>query len=617
MKILKLTNYSFTTKIILIFCIFVIFFMLIRLILIIPQMEDESLKIEKDYIQRLLLMTKEQFLNMHSLREDLSLFEENLNKEKIEQELQEISHKLKHITNNELTKLIDTTSITNYCSYAIYGTNFYYESIKRNQKNKNDIFEGIKNKDILNQWVKYDNIYDIKHFITKEYFYYNYPINKNDSLLSLVCSKDDLTKNNQKLKHTSKEYIRTHLLIDSKLQSTKIALFWLNNKMINDKNDILFQEDKEKRRNLYNIMAQSNVKNLPTGNLTIQQILDARDKEPIEYTLDDTTVLTWIVDLNIHNNYLLLTYTVDKKELINKNRAKKLFILPEMVALGISFLFMLFLFRKMLNNINTLTKTATRVNQGETNIRSGIKGDDDIGILGKSFDSMLDSFEENIKMLDKKVKEKTKEISKSLEEKEILLKEIHHRVKNNLALTISLIELQEEEIDDEKTKKVLIDIQERIYTMELLHRKLYESTNLSQIALKNYVIDLITAISKTYDKEQIVHININVEDIDLNIETALPYGIVINELVTNAFKYAFTNIQNPKLDIVIYKQNKDEILLSIKDNGNGLDKNFNDLSTETLGLRLVNMIVKSQLMGDIYYVYDGGAKFVIVGKFKE
>ena len=210
-----------------------------------------------------------------------------------------------------------------------------------------------------------------------------------------------------------------------------------------------------------------------------------------------------------------------------------------------------------------------------------------------------------------------KQLTKSLEEKDILLKEIHHRVKNNLALTISLIELQEEEIDDVKAKKVLFNIQERLYTMELLHRKLYESTNLSEISLKNYINDLVQTISKTHNSYEKIDLEMKVEDINLSIETAMPYGLILNELLTNAFKYAFTNQKNPKLEIYILKNNNEEIELIVKDNGKGLQKEFSKISNETLGLRLINMIVKFQLMGTITYSYENGAKFLIKSNFKK
>ena len=162
-----------------------------------------------------------------------------------------------------------------------------------------------------------------------------------------------------------------------------------------------------------------------------------------EEKIDNKTFIVWCFKLNFKNEKnRFLKFSLDKKELEDKNNTSFLvkFLLPEtLIALAIGIFLILIIVRKMLKDIEILNK----------------------------------------------------QLTKSLEEKDILLKEIHHRVKNNLALTISLIELQEEEIDDVKAKKVLFNIQERLYTMELLHRKLYESTNLSEISLKNYINDLV------------------------------------------------------------------------------------------------------------------------------
>jgi len=183
-------------------------------------------------------------------------------------------------------------------------------------------------------------------------------------------------------------------------------------------------------------------------------------------------------------------------------------------------------------------------------------------------------------------------------------------VKNNLALTISLLELQEEEIEDDKTKKVLVDIQERIYTMELLHRKLYESTDLNHISFKNYVHDLTDSISKSYDRKNKVFMDIKMQEIHLSIERAMSYGLLLNELITNAFKYAFKDNENPIFEITI-TQNEEDIILVVKDNGKGLQKDFNEICNDTLGLKLINMIVHYQLFGTIRYEYEKGAKFII------
>lgn len=271
--------------------------------------------------------------------------------------------------------------------------------------------------------------------------------------------------------------------------------------------------------------------------------------------------LIWRIELKNKNEFL--KYTIDRKEIENSIDTGLFFLLPEtLTAILISFLILSLIFKKMLYNIDFLTKKLTD----------------------------------------------------SLEEKEILLKEIHHRVKNNLSLIISLIELQEEEIDDINVRKALKEIQERVYSMELLHRKLYETTNFRKIDFKNYVIDLANTIKNSYDLKSKVDLNIKINDISLNIENAVPFGLILNELLTNSFKYAYKDIDKPKLFIDV-KQKEEKIYLIIKDNGCGLKNDFYKSSNETLGLKLVNMIVKFQLNGNIDYVFEDGAKFIINGKF--
>ncbi|PUE67457.1 histidine kinase dimerization/phosphoacceptor domain -containing protein [Arcobacter lacus] len=613
-KLTKLFNsYSFLTKIICSLILFSIFFIFIKVALTSIKIENRKLNDEIKYITKSLLLTKEEIKIIgKSLRMQGEL-EVDLTKKNIENEIKNIDLKADKQTSKEhIIDILQKSIIPNYCSYKISNDIKY---IKENDYfEKNDI-------NILENWqtVKIGDIN--KAFYQKDYFFYNYLLKDLNLLVEIGCNKSFLNLNHMGFEMSLKEHLKPTLLMDSSLDSTKMAVFWINPKIMEDLDSVLFEENKETRKTKYTISMLSNVENIPTGNLTLKEILKQKNiNEPIIHKINEKEVLTWIIDLSSNNNSreLLLAYSIDKKQLEEKNHLQILFLLPEtLLAIGISFLLILFFFRRIINNINTLTKTAIKVNNGEKNIRSNVKGDDAIGILGKSFDCMLDNFENNIKILDEKVIERTKEITKSLEEKEILLKEIHHRVKNNLALTISLIELQEEEIEDKKTKKVLVDITERIYTMELLHRKLYESTNLNKIPFDSYVMDLIETISKSYDKEKNVRIKASIENIDLNIETAMPYGIILNELITNSFKYAFKKQNEPKLEITISKQNNDEILLILKDNGEGLSKDFSKLSNETLGLRLINMIVSFQLMGKITYEFDNGAKFTILGKIKE
>ncbi|MDC0933815.1 histidine kinase dimerization/phosphoacceptor domain -containing protein, partial [Arcobacteraceae bacterium] len=368
----------------------------------------------------------------------------------------------------------------------------------------------------------------------------------------------------------------------------------------------------------YTVSKLSNVSNIYTGNLTAKEVFNARNKGIIRHKLNGKPAISWVVDIynEIYDGDIsLLVKTVYEEDLVKQIDSSLLKILPAaLISLLFAMIIGFFVFKKLFKTINILTDTAKEVNSGNKHIRSNVKGNDDIGNLGIAFDSMLDSFEHNIKNLDFTVKEKTTKLQNSLEEKEILLREIHHRVKNNLALTISLIKLQQEEITEEKTNQTLNTMQERIYTMELIHRKLYESTNLNQIDFNEYVHNLVSNISKTYSQKNDVNIDIQINNVLLSLEKAMPCGLILNEIITNAFKYAFPNNPQPKLSIQITKEN-DLCILAIQDNGKGINKKINIYQSNTLGLKLINSIAKLQLKGTFKYLYNNGALFEIRFRF--
>ncbi len=607
MKIFSINQYAFSTKVILAFLVFLVVFMLIRTSLSIPKIEEKAFLNEVEYISKSLSLLQEQVKIIgKSLKMQRDL-ETELSKLKIEEQIKSLD-----ITKN-IESSLDKSGISDYCSYKVSLESSNIKKIK-----KDDHF-AFNNTNILNRWQKYKFPNENQtNYKGKTNYFYNYKIK--DILISVACSSRDLNPGHMVFEKELKKHIHPDLLVGSGLSDTKSAFVWINPNL--DKNDksVLYEKKEKDRKNKYTVSMLSNIRDIPTGNLTVKEVFEASKKgDPIVHIFEGKEVLTWVINLGGNTKKgLFIIYTMDKKELQNKNKAKLLFLLPEsLIAIGISFIFLFVLFRRILKNIDTLTKTAMLVNEGERHIRSNVKGDDDIGVLGKSFDSMLDHFENSIKILDEKVKEKTKEISKSLEEKEILLKEVHHRVKNNLALTISLIELQEEEIEDKNTKKVLVDIQERIYTMELLHRKLYEAANLNDIPFKTYVCDLVQAIAKTYDMDRRVNIDIEMDPMSLNIETAMPYGLILNELVTNAFKYAFKGTKEHHLFINVIKQGSGRIKIIVKDNGEGLKQEFFEICNDTLGLKLINMITRFQLNGSIVYEYDNGAKFIINGTIEK
>lgn len=193
-----------------------------------------------------------------------------------------------------------------------------------------------------------------------------------------------------------------------------------------------------------------------------------------------------------------------------------------------------------------------------------------------------------------------RQLENAVKEREVLLREIHHRVKNNLQIVSSLLNLQSNNITEKTASDVLKDSQDRIKSLSILHEKLYKSKSLSEINFKTYVNELIQNLDKSFDLSK-KHINIfqNIEETNLNIDFLVPCGLIINELITNSIKYAFP--EKKEGEIIISGTFKNETYnLIIKDNGIGFPKNFNPKTSKTLGLRLVEGLVR-QLKGEIIF----------------
>jgi PAS domain S-box-containing protein len=206
-----------------------------------------------------------------------------------------------------------------------------------------------------------------------------------------------------------------------------------------------------------------------------------------------------------------------------------------------------------------------------------------------------------------------KELKNSLAEKEVLLREIHHRVKNNMQIISSLLNLQIQFEDLDETISVLKESQGRIKSMAIIHEKLYQSSSLTNINFKEYIEKLILDIYYSYG---ILNGNIksvlDIQDINLNIDTAIPLGLIINELVTNSIKYAFPeNIGQISIKL---ESNRDQLELTVADNGLGISKELVLKTSKTLGLQLVNSLI-NQLDGRLELDTIQGTKFKII--FKE
>jgi len=204
-------------------------------------------------------------------------------------------------------------------------------------------------------------------------------------------------------------------------------------------------------------------------------------------------------------------------------------------------------------------------------------------------------------------------IKSSLNEKEILLKEIHHRVKNNMQIISSLLNLQKEYVDDFEAINVLQESQNRVKTMSIIHEKLYQSDDLTHINIREYVEKLINDLLYSYAVTNVQQI-LDIKEIKMNIETALPCGLIISELVSNSLKYAYTNDSTDNELKLSLTKVEDTFELIVSDNGVGLPLNFDYKNTESLGLQLVNNLV-DQLDGEIKLRQDHGTEFRII--FKE
>ncbi|MEG4276153.1 PAS domain S-box protein [Microcoleus sp. MON1_C1] len=182
-------------------------------------------------------------------------------------------------------------------------------------------------------------------------------------------------------------------------------------------------------------------------------------------------------------------------------------------------------------------------------------------------------------------------IQAALREKEVLLKEIHHRVKNNMQIISSLLQLQAQYIEDEATLTLFEESQTRIHSMALIHEQLYQSENLDQIALSPYVENLVANLYQSFGCGNTpIQFNLKVDPIYLNIETAIPCGLIINELVSNSLKYAFVLSLEGEIAIKFHEINDHQFHLTIQDNGRGFPADLDIENSETLGLRLVKML---------------------------
>lgn len=202
-------------------------------------------------------------------------------------------------------------------------------------------------------------------------------------------------------------------------------------------------------------------------------------------------------------------------------------------------------------------------------------------------------------------------LKSSLKEKDVLIQEIHHRVKNNMQIISSLLSLQSDHVKDIRDKGLFEESKNRVRSMAIIHQKVYKSEDLTSIDFSTYIPEIVYGISNSYQIGPNLEIEVNVDPISLNIDTAIPCGLIINELLTNSIKHAFPNGIPGKISIEFHEYKPGEITLIVRDNGVGIPENIDFRNTKSLGLQLVITLTK-QLHASISLDKQDGTEFKIV-----
>ncbi len=212
-------------------------------------------------------------------------------------------------------------------------------------------------------------------------------------------------------------------------------------------------------------------------------------------------------------------------------------------------------------------------------------------------------------------KQQESELQVSLKEKEVLLKEVHHRVKNNMQVISSILNLQSSYIKDEAAVEMMKESQDRIKSMAFVHESLYQGKNFSHVKFSEYVKNLVSNLFHSYGiNKKGLKLNFDLDEVFLNLDTSIPCGLIINELISNALKYAFTDREKGELTVTLKKIENGKIRLTIADDGRGFPEDIDWKNTESLGMQLV-VTLAGQIRGDIQMETKKGTTFTIT--FKE
>ena len=203
-------------------------------------------------------------------------------------------------------------------------------------------------------------------------------------------------------------------------------------------------------------------------------------------------------------------------------------------------------------------------------------------------------------------------LKSALAEKETLLREVHHRVKNNLQTVMTLIALRSPEVEDEKAQRILLELQEQIRTISVIYQELFQNQRLSRVPMQSYLELLVSYLLKTFQGRNNLRVEVDCRNTVLDAELAMPCGLIVNELVTNALKYAFPPDfqERAYITVKLWKEG-DLCTLEIADNGKGLPDSYDSGNPTSIGLHLVKLWAKNQMKGSLNIDNTNGTVFTI------
>lgn len=212
-------------------------------------------------------------------------------------------------------------------------------------------------------------------------------------------------------------------------------------------------------------------------------------------------------------------------------------------------------------------------------------------------------------------RKKNVQLQEQNQEKEFLLKEIHHRVKNNLGIVSSLLDLQSAEMQDPKVVEAIHESQNRVYSMSMIHQKLYQGKNLSAIEMRDYFLELSDHILDSFGLKNRIEFGFDMEEIELDVDTAIPLGLIVNELITNALKHAFPKESKGRIDLIFRKTGDNTIRLEVADNGIGIHEIVQSKEKQSgFGTKLVGLLIQ-QLDAKMNRISDNGTSVRIEFNF--